>query len=48
MLVEVEGGGGCPQVNTFEQVSSLGHQILLAEGGPRPCMGGGGQGPAWE
>ena len=26
-------GGGGPQVNKFEQVSTLGHQVLLALGG---------------
>ena len=30
---DVSTGLGCPQVNKFEQVSSLGHQIPLAGGG---------------
>ena len=32
-------GGGGPQVNKFEQVSSLGYQMSLA--GPRPSTEGG-------
>ena len=44
----VGGGGGGPQVNKSEQVSNLGHQMLLAGGpsmagwetGASPCMVG--------
>ena len=28
--LDVNTGGGCPKVNKFEQVSSLGHQMSLA------------------
>ena len=30
---DVSTGSGCPQVNKFEQVSSLGHQMSLAGAG---------------
>ena len=42
----MEGGGG-PQVNEFEQVSSLSHQMSLA-GREVPCLGRGGSGSLYS
>ena len=45
------GGGGCPLVNKFEQVSSDDHQMLLAGGvgavGPMSDVLEGGGGHGW-
>ena len=47
----MEGGGG-PQVNEFEQVSSLSHQMSLAGRGPCssevPCLRWGGSGSLYS